>query len=215
MNYGYIIAQLPRHERFNEAELLLDKTLKDYSKGNRQYEEDGSISITYSKESEEGENQVILKRNVTESHVAVFSDVPLKIFKFGGWIFYIRDIIPSLVFFMIYYIWGIEFNTRLVYPGEPVKRLIGIVGGAAAGLIINLLTRRLISKNRSYDRICCVQFGGLFSLIYILAVMVKYTGTGIMNFWICVLSYSPFIESVGGMMLTRFVHLFERNDHNG
>ena len=211
MNYGYIIAQLPRHERFNEAELLLDKRLKSYSKGNRQFEEDGSISITYSKETEEGEKQqVILKRNVTESHVAVFSDVPLNFFKFGGWIFYIRDIIPSLVFFMIYFIWGIDFNKKLIISGIPVDRLIAIVGGAAAGLIINLLTRRLISKNRSYDRICCIQFGGLFSLIYILAVMVKYSGTGIMNFWICVLSFSPFIESVGGMAITRFVHLFEK-----
>ena len=43
MNYGYIIAQLPRHERFNEAELLLDRLLKDYSKGSKQFEEDGSV----------------------------------------------------------------------------------------------------------------------------------------------------------------------------
>lgn len=210
MNYGYIIAQLPRHERFNEAEWLLDKLLKDCSKGNRQYEEDGSISITYSRETDDGEKQIVLKRNVTESYVAVFSDVPLKIFKFGGWIFYIRDIIPSLVFFMIYFIWGTEFNMRLISSGDPFKRLIAIAGGAAAGLIINLLTRRLLKKNRSYDRICCVQFGGLFSLFYILSVMIKYTGTGIMNFWISVLSNSPFIEAVGGMALTRFVHLFEK-----
>lgn len=212
MNYGYIISQLPRHERFNEAELLLDKVLKDYSKGNRQYEEDGSISLTYSKETEEGVKQVVLKRNVTESHVAVFSDVPLKIFKFGGWIFYLRDAIPSLVFLMIYYIWGIPFTTRYILSDDPVKKLIAIAGGAFAALIINLLTRQLISKNRSYDRICCVQFGGVFSLIYILAVMVKYTGTGIMNFWQNVLALSPFIEAVGGMALTRLVHLFEKDN---
>lgn len=212
LSYGYIISNLPRHERFNEAEWLLDKLLKDYSKGSKQFEEDGSISLVYSKETEEGEKQVILKRNVTESYVAVFSDIPLKILKFGGFIFYLRDIIPSLVFFMIYFIWGIDFNKRLIISGIPADRLIAIVGGAAAGLIINLLTRRLISKNRSYDRICCIQFGGLFSLIYILAVMVKYSGTGIMNFWIGVLSFSTFIESVGGMALTRFMHLFEKDN---
>lgn len=212
LNYGYIISQLARHERFNEAEWLLDKILKGYSKGSRQFEDDGSVSLTYSKETEDGEKQVILKRNVTESHVAVFSDTPLKIFRFGGWIFYLRDVIPSLIFFLVYYIWGIQFNTRLIYSGEPFKRLFAIAGGAAAALIINLATRRLLSKNRSYDRICCVQFGGLFSLVYILAIMVKYTGTGIINFWFFVLSFSPLIESVGGMMLTRFVHLFERND---
>ena len=174
MNYGYIISSLARHERFNEAEWLLDKLLKDYSKGSKQFEEDGSISLTYSKETEDGEKQVVLKRNVTESHVAVFSDTPLKIFKFGGWIFYLRDIIPSLIFFLVYYIWGIQFNTRLIYSGESIKRLIAIVGGAIAALIINFATRRLISKNRSYDRICCVQFGGLFSLFYILAIMIKF-----------------------------------------
>ncbi|MDD6991353.1 MAG: hypothetical protein PUI48_05960 [Oscillospiraceae bacterium] len=212
LSYGYIISNLPRHERFNEAEWLLDKLLKDYSKGSKQFEEDGSISLAYSKETEEGEKQVVLKRNVTESYVAVFSDIPLKIFKFGGFIFYLRDIIPSLVFFMIYFIWGIDFNKRLIISGIPADRLIAIVGGAAAGLIINLLTRRLISKNRSYDRICCIQFGGLFSLIYILAVMVKYSGTGIMNFWIGVLSFSTFIESVGGMALTRLMHLFEKDN---
>lgn len=212
LSYGYIISNLPRHERFNEAEWLLDKLLKDYSKGSKQFEEDGSISLVYSKETEEGEKQVILKRNVTESYVAVFSDIPLKILKFGGFIFYLRDIIPSLVFFMIYFIWGIDFNKRLIISGIPADRLIAIVGGAAAGLIINLLTRRLISKNRSYDRICCIQFGGLFSLIYILAVMVKYSGTGIMNFWIGVLSFSTFIESVGGMALTRLMHLFEKDN---
>lgn len=212
LSYGYIISNLPRHERFNEAEWLLDKLLKDYSKGSKQFEEDGSISLAYSKETEEGEKQVILKRNVTESYVAVFSDIPLKILKFGGFIFYLRDIIPSLVFFMIYFIWGIDFNKRLIISGIPADRLIAIVGGAAAGLIINLLTRRLISKNRSYDRICCIQFGGLFSLIYILAVMVKYSGTGIMNFWIGVLSFSTFIESVGGMALTRLMHLFEKDN---
>ncbi|MDY3791885.1 MAG: hypothetical protein SOZ56_05335 [Oscillospiraceae bacterium] len=212
LSYGYIISNLPRHERFNEAEWLLDKLLKGYSKGSKQFEEDGSISLAYSKETEEGEKQVILKRNVTESYVAVFSDIPLKILKFGGFIFYLRDIIPSLVFFMIYFIWGIDFNKRLIISGIPADRLIAIVGGAAAGLIINLLTRRLISKNRSYDRICCIQFGGLFSLIYILAVMVKYSGTGIMNFWIGVLSFSTFIESVGGMALTRLMHLFEKDN---
>lgn len=210
MNYGYIIAQLPRHERFNEAELLLDKLLKEYAKGSKQFEEDGSITITYSKETEDGEKQVILKRNVTESHVAVFSDVPLKIFKFGGWIFYLRDIIPSLVFFLIYYFCGMPLTLKFVFSDDLFKKIIAIAGGSFAALIINLLTRRLISKNRSYDRICCIQFGGLFSLFYILAVMVDYTGMGIMRFWTCVMAYSPFIEAVGGMALTRFVHLFEK-----
>lgn len=212
MNYGYIISGLARHERFNEAEWLLDKILKGYSKGSKRFEEDGSISMTYSKETEDGEKQVILKRNVTESHVAVFSDTPLKIFRFGGWIFYLRDIIPSLVFFMIYYIWGVEFNATLMFTREPVKQLIAIAGGAVAGLIINLATRRLLKKDRSYDRICCIQFGGVFSIIMILAKMIRYTGTGIMNFWFSVLALSPFIETVGGMTLTRFVHLFEKEN---
>lgn len=210
LNYGYIISQLARHERFNEAEWLLDKLLKGYSKGSRQFEEDGSTSLTYTKETGDDKQLVILKRNVTESHVVVFSDTPLKIFRFGGWIFYLRDVIPSLLFFLVYYIWGIQFNTRLIYSGEPFKQLFAIVGGAAAALVINLATRRLLSRNRSYDRICCVQFGGLFSLFYILAMMIKYTGIGIFNFWFFVLAFSPFIESVGGMALTRLVHLFEK-----
>lgn len=212
LSYGYIISNLPRHERFNEAEWLLDKLLKGYSKGSKQFEEDGSISLAYSKETEEGEKQVVLKRNVTESYVAVFSDIPLKIFKFGGFIFYLRDIIPSLVFFMIYCIWGLEFNTRLIFSGDSVKKLIAIVGGAAAAFVINLITKRFIMKNRSYDRVCFIQFGGLFSAIMIFAVMIKYTGTGIINFWHYVFAFSPFIESVGGMALTRFVHLFSKED---
>ncbi|WP_432651445.1 hypothetical protein [Huintestinicola sp.] len=211
MNYGYIISSLARHERFNEAEWLLDKILKDYSKGSRQFEEDGSVSLTYSKKTADGEKQVVLKRNVTESHVAVFSDTPFKIFKFGGWIFYLRDIIPAILFFLVYVIWGIKFNIRLIYSGEPVNKLVAIVGGAMIALIINLVTRQLLSKNRTYDRICFIQFGGVFSLFYILAIMIKYTGTGIINFWTYVLSLSPFIETVGGLALTRLLHLFEKD----
>ena len=212
MNYGYIISNLPRHERFNEAEWLLDKLLKDFSKGSKRFEEDGSITLTYSKETEDGGEQVILRRNVTESYVAVFSDIPLKILKFGGWLFYLRDVIPSLVYFMIYYVWGIEFNTRMIYTREPVSQLIAIVGGALAGVVINFATRRLLMNNRSYDRVCFVQFGGLFSIFMILAVMIRYTGKGAMEFWFMVLASTPFIETVGGMALTRFVHLFEKEN---
>lgn len=212
LSYGYVISYLPRHERFNEAEKLLDFVLKGYSKGSRQYEEDGSVTLTYSKKEFEVEKQVILKRNVTESHTAVYSDTPLKFLKFGGIIFYVRDIIPALIYFLLYYFVGIKFNTRMIYSGESVGKLMGIVAGSVAAMIINLLTARLLSKDRSYDRICAVQFGGIFSLVCILAVMIKYTGTGAYAFWHYVLAFSPFIESVGGMALTRLVHLFKKED---
>lgn len=212
LSYGYVISYLPRHERFNEAEKLLDLVLKDYSKGSRQYEADGSVTLTYSKKEFDGEKQVILKRNVTESHTAVYSDTPLKFLKFGGIIFYLRDVIPALAFFLFYYLLGTKFNTRMIYSGESVGKLMGIVAGSVAGLVINLLTARLLSKDRSYDRVCAIQFGGIFSVICILAVMIKYTGTGAYAFWHYVLAFSPFIESVGGMALTRLVHLFKKED---
>ena len=212
MSYGYILSNLARHERFNEAEWLLDKALKGFVKGSKQFEEDGSISLTYSKNDDDGEKKVVLQRNVTESYTAVFSDVPLKIFRFGGWIFYLRDIIPALVFFFIYYNWGVEFNTRMIFSGDPFKRLIAIVGGAMAGLMINLITKRFISKDRSFDRVCFIQLGGVFSIFYILLIMKRYSGTGIWNFWQYVLAFSPLIEAVGGLVLTRFVHLFVKED---
>lgn len=210
LNYGYVISYLPRHERLNEAEKLLDFVLRGYTKGSRQFEEDGSVTITYVKSGDEGEKQVILKRNVTESHTAVYSDTPLKFLKFGGIIFYLRDIIPSLIYFLLYYFVSTRFISALIFSGRPEKRLLAIVSGAAGALVINLLTRRLLSKNRSYDRVCAVQFGGIFSLVYILAVMIKFTGIGITAFWLKVLALTPFIEAVGGMALTRLVHIFEK-----
>lgn len=207
--YGYILSNLARHERFNEAEWLLDRVLKGYTKGNRQYEEDGSLSVTYTKKELDGEKTVLLKRNVTESNTAIFSDVPLKIFRFGGWIFYIRDLIPSLAFFLLYYFCLVPLNTRMIYDGDPFLKLLAIVGGSAIGLVINLITRRIISTERSYDRVCFVQFGGLFSAIQILWVMVKYPNVGAYNFWMYVLGLTPFIEVVGGLVLARLLHKFE------
>ncbi len=211
-SYGYVLSNLARHDRLNEAERLLDRVLKGYSKGSKQFDEDGSIAIVYSKASEDGEKQVILKRNVTESCIMVTSDIPLKIFRFGGWIFYLRDIVPTLAFFLLYCILGVKINSMLILSDESVKMLLAIAGGAAAALVINLITRRLLGRNRSFDRICFIQLGGIFSIIMILAVMVKNTGIGIWSFWQRVLAYSPFIQSVGGIVLTRLVRLFSRED---
>ena len=212
LSYGYVISYLPRHERFNEAEKLLDLVLKGYSKGSRQYEADGSVTLTYSKKEFDGEKQVILKRNVTESHTAVYSDTPLKFLKFGGIIFYLRDVIPALAFFLLHYLVGVKFNTILMFSNDPAKKLTAILGGAGAALVINLLTRRLLMKDRSYDRVCCIQFGGIFSFVTIFATMIKYTGAGVFTFWLDVLAFSTFIESVGGIALTRLVHIFEKED---
>ena len=207
--YGYLLSNLARHERFNEAEWLLDRVLKGYTKGNRQYEKDGSISVTYSKTEVDGEKTVLLKRNVTESNTSVFSDIPLKIFRFGGWIFYLRDIIPSLAFFLLYYFCAVPINDRLINDEDPFSKLLAIAGGSAAGLVIYMLTRRLVSTERSYDRICFVQFGGFFMIIQILSVMVEHPRVGAYNFWIYVLGLTPFIEAVGGLVLARLLHKFE------
>ncbi|MBQ5333764.1 MAG: hypothetical protein J6K92_11010 [Oscillospiraceae bacterium] len=211
-SYGYILSGLARHDRLNEAEWLLDKILKGYSKGNKQFEEDGSITITYSKADEDGEKQVILKRNVTESCIMVLSDIPLKIFRFGGWIFYLRDIIPSLAFALIYFIFGVKFLSPMILSNKLEKWIIAVFAGAAAALVLNLITAPLLKKNRSFDRICCIQFGGIFSLFLILFFMIKFTGTGIQKFWINVLAKSPFIEAVGGIILTRLIHKLFRED---
>ena len=215
-NYGYVLSGLARHERFNEAELLLDKRLKGFSKGSKQFEEDGSITITYSKTDEDGEKQVILKRNVTESCIMVLSDIPLKFFRFGGWIFYLRDIIPALVYTLIYIICSVKFNYPMFDSGLLPYRILAVVGGAAAALVINLITAPLLKKNRSFDRICVIQFGGIFAFAVIFFYMIKYSGRGILGFWLNVLAYSPFIESVGGVVLTRLVHkLFKGGNGNG
>ncbi|MCI7766753.1 MAG: hypothetical protein MSJ26_02070 [Oscillospiraceae bacterium] len=214
-SYGYVLSGLARHDRFNEAEWLLDKVLKGFSKGSKQFEEDGSISLTYSKNDENGEKLVTLKRNVTESCIMVLSDIPLKFFRFGGWIFYLRDLIPTLAFFLLYGIFGVRFNSVMINSNDPFNRLFGIVGGALAALLLNLITVKLFKKNRSFDRICFIQAGGIFSAFMILYVGIKSSGKGIWDFWTQVLSCSPFIEAVGGVVLARLLRISSQEDSNG
>lgn len=212
LTYGYVLSNLPRSERYKEAEKLLDMLLKGYEKENAVFEKDGSVKQCYKKTDEDGTvHETVLERNMSESHISVYSDRSIKLLRLGRLTFYLRDILPSLVFFLLYIVWAIPANTEAMESGSSDKMLAVIIGGSMAALALNLTTGFILDKNRTKLRIRFIQFGGLFNFLFTLHKMTSYTGVGgIIYFWQHTFAYTPFIEIVGGIMLTWVADKFTR-----
>lgn len=166
--YGYKISGLARSEKYFEAERLLDKKLKNFEKDNAVFEEDGSIRQIYRRKNEDGsETEITLVKNITESAVIVFSDIPLKFLKYGGIILYVRDIAPTIIFAVLYYF---LYKLALRYFMAYSLTALTLVALAAAAIftVTDLLTYRLLDKNRSRLRIRFIQSGSIFTVIALL-----------------------------------------------
>lgn len=170
--YGYKISGMARGEKYLEAEQFLDKKLKDYEKGQSTFEEDGSRVQQYTKTAPDGTESVItLVKNVTESGVLVFSDVPLKYFRFGGWVLYLRDILPSFLYSGSFWLILNGFLFRRFY--SDIERVIIAFVGAVILSIICRLTDSLLDKNRSFVRRKFIQLGGVFIIPLIFYLFIR------------------------------------------
>ncbi len=171
MQYGYKISAFASSQRFFEAEKFLDKYLKGYEKEGAVFSEDGSRSQKWVKSGDEKELSVELVKNVTESAVLVFSDTPIKLFRFGGAFFYLRDIIPMAAFAALYWV---------LYPKLAMKMPVNLGGSAPAYwgsillfmlisafvmLIMILVSDKFLSARREPFRTRFIQFGGVFSAV--------------------------------------------------
>ena len=167
--YGYKISGMARGVKFDEAEVFLDKKLKDYEKMNASFSEDGSRTQVYKRKNEDGtENEVTMVKNVTESGILVFSDLPLKFFKFGGWVLYLRDIVPTIIFGLIYWLGYYKLVNSSMFNGKILMLLLAAVVGGFAAYLLSLFTYKLLDKNRSELRIRFIQLGGIISIVPVL-----------------------------------------------
>lgn len=169
--YGYKISGLARSEKYFEAEKLLDLTLKGFEKDNAVFSEDGSITQRYSKKNEDGsETEVTLVKNITESGIMVFSDIPLKYLKWNGKILYLRDVIPTLILAGIYwksYSYGLVSTSF----GRNITQLFLIAGFLYT--FISLAACKILSKNRSALRVRFMALGSVFSVFTILKYLTR------------------------------------------
>lgn len=164
--YGYKISGMARGVKFSEAEVFLDKKLKGYEKMNASFSEDGSRTQVYKRKNEDGtENEVTMVKNVTESGIIVFSDLPLKFFKFGGWVLYLRDIVPTVIFGLIYWLGYFKLINTSVFNGKILMLLLAAIVGGAAAFLLCLLTHKILDNNRSELRIRFIQLGGIISIV--------------------------------------------------
>ena len=96
--YGYKISNFTKAKKYAEIEALLDKKLKGFEKQSYEFEKDGSVRQDYVRKNEDGtETTVTLAKNITESSIVVFSDIPLKFLRNGGWCLLTADILPMLI----------------------------------------------------------------------------------------------------------------------
>ncbi len=160
--YGYKISGLARSEKYFEAEKLLDRKLKGFSKDNAVFAEDGSITQRYFRENEDGTlTEVTLVKNITETAVLVFSDIPLKYLKFGGKLLYLRDIIPTFIMAGIY--WG-SYRYALTKTSLGAKPVMLMAVCAIIYAFICFASIKPLSKNRSPLRVRFIALGSVFTL---------------------------------------------------
>ena len=187
--YGYKICGFARTERYNEAVKYLDKRLKDYEKQGEQFEEDGSVSVKYIKTHEDGSAfEVSVKKDVTESSVMVFSDVPIKAFKKGGLFFYLRDILPVILINAVYYV-GFELflsysasvlGNANIYSYSSLLTLAAFFGIFC--IIFNCVTYVMLKENRTMFRISLIQFGAPVTALHLMYFFTRlFAGWGILT----------------------------------
>lgn len=175
MQYGYKIGGFASQAKFDEAEWFIDLLMKKkFVKGHADFSEDGSRTQEWVRSDDSGEQKIVLIKNITESAVIVFSDCELKWLKFGGKLLYLRDIIPMLLFALMFWklVPFVSAKYRIVdnylANGFFMSVICGL-GGAIVCLIANLLIR----IRRDPVRSLFVRLGGVFSILQVLYFFIK------------------------------------------
>ena len=162
--YGYKISNFTKAKKYAEIEALLDKKLKGFEKQSYEFEKDGSVRQDYVRKNEDGtETTVTLAKNITESSIVVFSDIPLKFLRNGGWCLLTADILPMLIFTALYW-FGMNYIVQLI-AWAPTEQYISFLLIAAVIMLgVNLIAAKLLMRRRSLARTLWIETAGIFSL---------------------------------------------------
>ena len=163
--YGYKISNFTKAKKYAEIEALLDKKLKGFEKQSYEFEKDGSVRQDYVRKNEDGtETTVTLAKNITESSIVVFSDIPLKFLRNGGWCLLTADILPTLIFTALYW-FGMNYIVRLIVWAPTVQYIISFLLIASVIMLgVNLIAAKLLMRRRSLARTLWIETAGIFSL---------------------------------------------------
>ena len=162
--YGYKISNFTKAKKYAEIEALLDKKLKGFEKQSYEFEKDGSVCQDYVRKNEDGtETTVTLAKNITESSIVVFSDIPLKFLRNGGWCLLTADILPTLIFTALYW-FGMNYIVQLI-AWAPTEQYISFLLIAAVIMLgVDLIAAKLLMRRRSLARTLWIETAGIFSL---------------------------------------------------
>lgn len=109
------------------------------------------------------ETTVTLAKNITESSIVVFSDIPLKFLRNGGWCLLTADILPMLIFTALYW-FGMNYIVQLI-AWAPTEQYISFLLIAAVIMLgVNLIAAKLLMRRRSLARTLWIETAGIFSL---------------------------------------------------
>lgn len=171
--YGYKISNFTKAKKYAEIEALLDKKLKGFEKQSYEFEKDGSVRQDYVRKNEDGtETTVTLAKNITESSIVVFSDIPLKFLRNGGWCLLTADILPMLIFTALYW-FGMNYIVQLI-AWVPTEQYISFMLIAAVIMLGgDLIAAKLLMRRRSLARTLWIETAGIFSLPIFFRILFK------------------------------------------
>lgn len=93
----------------------------------------------------------------------VFSDIPLKFLRNGGWCLLTADILPMLIFTALYW-FGMNYIVQLI-AWAPTEQYISFLLIAAVIMLgVDLIAAKLLMRRRSLARTLWIETAGIFSL---------------------------------------------------
>ena len=189
--YGYKISNFTKAKKYAEIEALLDKKLKGFEKQSYEFEKDGSVCQDYVRKNEDGtETTVTLAKNITESSIVVFSDIPLKFLRNGGWCLLTADILPMLIFTALYW-FGMNYIVQLI-AWAPTEQYISFLLIAAVIMLgVDLIAAKLLMRRRSLARTLWIETAGIFSLHIFFWILFKVFAHVSLMQMLKMLLYSP------------------------
>ena len=189
--YGYKISNFTKAKKYAEIEALLDKKLKGFEKQSYEFEKDGSVRQDYVRKNEDGtETTVTLAKNITESSIVVFSDIPLKFLRNGGWCLLTADILPTLIFTALYW-FGMNYIVQLI-AWAPTEQYISFLLIAAVIMLgVDLIAAKLLMRRRSLARTLWIETAGIFSLPIFFWILFKVFAHVTLMQMLKMLLYSP------------------------
>lgn len=212
--YGYLISNLPRNEKYTETEAFLDKKLNGFEKDNAVFENDGSMRQVYRRTEEDGSvTEISLVKNITESSIVVFSDIPLKYFQKGGAVLYVRDIVPSVIFGAFYWAGiGTTLMRAFMYGSRTYIPIFLVT--LVFSVVINMMSLEKFSENRSLLRVQIIQMGSVFiivpAIVFGLGIYAHMTLTEVVHRYL----QSPVPTALAAAVITRVaVKIMGRNKY--